>query len=162
MEAGKARCSPIPAMSMVSYAGGSRLLQLFGGAVLSFYDMYADFPPASPETWGEKTDAAESADWYNSKFIVTVGSNLTYSLTVTNLGPLAATSVTVTDALPASVAFVSASVSQGTWATNAGRLPCPTAAHPRPGATPGLQSPRFQSPSSPGPRYRAAPSGRAK
>ena len=50
--------SPIPAMSMVSYAAGSRLLQLFGGAVLSFYDMYADFPPASPETWGEKTDVA--------------------------------------------------------------------------------------------------------
>ena len=73
--------SPIPAMSMVSYAGGSRLLQLFGGAVLSFYDMYADFPPASPETWGEKTDTAESADWYNSKFIVTVGSNLSMTRT---------------------------------------------------------------------------------
>lgn len=73
--------SPIPAMSMVSYAGGSRLLQLFGAAVLSFYDMYADFPPASPETWGEKTDAGESADWYNSKFIVTVGSNLSMTRT---------------------------------------------------------------------------------
>jgi nitrate reductase / nitrite oxidoreductase, alpha subunit len=73
--------SPIPAMSMVSYAGGSRLLQLFGGALLSFYDMYADFPPASPETWGEKTDTAESADWYNSKFIVTVGSNLSMTRT---------------------------------------------------------------------------------
>src|SRR5512143_762679 len=68
--------SPIPAMSMVSYAAGSRLLQLFGAPVLSFYDMYADFPPASPETWGEKTDAAEAADWFNSKLIVTVGSNL--------------------------------------------------------------------------------------
>jgi nitrate reductase / nitrite oxidoreductase, alpha subunit len=73
--------SPIPAMSMVSYAAGSRLLQLFGGVVLSFYDMYADFPPASPETWGEKTDVAESADWYNSKFIVTAGSNLSMTRT---------------------------------------------------------------------------------
>ena len=37
--------SPIPAMSMLSYAAGSRFLQLFGGVLLSFYDMYADFPP---------------------------------------------------------------------------------------------------------------------
>jgi nitrate reductase / nitrite oxidoreductase, alpha subunit len=68
--------SPIPAMSMLSYAAGSRFLQLFGGALLSFYDLYADFPPASPEIWGEKTDVAESADWFNSKYIVVEGSNL--------------------------------------------------------------------------------------
>ncbi|HEX5473606.1 MAG TPA: nitrate reductase subunit alpha [Vicinamibacterales bacterium] len=73
--------SPIPAMSMVSYAAGSRMLQLFGAALLSFYDTYADFPPAFPETWGEKTDVAESADWYNSKYIVTVGSNLNMTRT---------------------------------------------------------------------------------
>lgn len=73
--------SPIPAMSMVSYAGGSRLLQLFGGTLLSFYDLYADFPPASPETWGEKTDVSESADWFNSKYIVVEGSNLNMTRT---------------------------------------------------------------------------------
>jgi nitrate reductase alpha subunit len=73
--------SPIPAMSMLSYAAGSRFLQLFGAATLSFYDMYSDFPPASPETWGEKTDVAESADWYNSKYIVTMGSNLNMTRT---------------------------------------------------------------------------------
>ncbi len=73
--------SPIPAMSMLSYAAGSRFLQLFGAPVLSFYDMYADFPPASPETWGEKTDVAESADWFNSKYIVTAGSNLNMTRT---------------------------------------------------------------------------------
>ncbi|MGH9739035.1 MAG: nitrate reductase subunit alpha [Candidatus Acidiferrales bacterium] len=73
--------SPIPAMSMLSYAGGSRFMQLFGGVLLSFYDLYADFPPASPETWGEKTDVAESADWFNSKYIVTVGSNLSMTRT---------------------------------------------------------------------------------
>ena len=73
--------SPIPAMSMFSYAAGSRFLQLFGGVLLSFYDLYADFPPASPETWGEKTDVAESADWFNSKYIVTVGSNLSMTRT---------------------------------------------------------------------------------
>ncbi|HWB83241.1 MAG TPA: nitrate reductase subunit alpha [Bryobacteraceae bacterium] len=73
--------SPIPAMSMLSYAAGSRFLQLFGGVMLSFYDMYADFPPASPETWGEKTDVAESADWFNSKYIVASGSNLNMTRT---------------------------------------------------------------------------------
>ena len=68
--------SPIPAMSYLSYAGGSRLMQLFGGVVMSFYDWYSDLPPASPEVWGEQTDVAESADWFNAKYIVSMGSNL--------------------------------------------------------------------------------------
>ena len=67
--------SPIPAMSMLSHAAGSRFLQLFGGVNLSFYDWYSDLPPAFPETWGEQTDVAESADWYHSKMIAVVGSN---------------------------------------------------------------------------------------
>jgi nitrate reductase alpha subunit len=68
--------SPIPAMSMISFAGGSRFLQLLGAVNLSFYDWYCDLPNASPEIWGEQTDVAESADWYHSKFIVSMGSNL--------------------------------------------------------------------------------------
>ena len=68
--------SPIPAMSMVSYASGARFMQLMGGVCLSFYDWYCDLPPASPEIWGEQTDVAESADWFHSKFIATVGSNV--------------------------------------------------------------------------------------
>jgi nitrate reductase alpha subunit len=68
--------SPIPAMSMLSFAGGSRFLQLLGAVNLSFYDWYCDLPNASPEIWGEQTDVAESADWYHSKFIVSMGSNL--------------------------------------------------------------------------------------
>ena len=68
--------SPIPAMSMISYAAGARYLQLLGGVCLSFYDWYCDLPPASPEIWGEQTDVAESADWYKSKFIAVVGSNV--------------------------------------------------------------------------------------
>lgn len=68
--------SPIPAMSMISYAAGSRFCQLMGGVSLSFYDWYCDLPPASPEIWGEQTDVAESADWYHSKFIACVGSNV--------------------------------------------------------------------------------------
>jgi len=73
--------SPIPAMSMLSYAGGSRFLQLLGGVNLSFYDWYTDLPPASPEIWGEQTDVAESADWFNSKYIVVMGSNLSATRT---------------------------------------------------------------------------------
>lgn len=73
--------SPIPAMSMLSYAAGSRFLQLMGGVNLSFYDWYCDLPPASPETWGEQTDVAESADWYNSKFIACMGANLNMTRT---------------------------------------------------------------------------------
>ncbi len=68
--------SPIPAMSMLSYAAGSRFLQLMGGVNLSFYDWYCDLPNASPEIWGEQTDVAESADWFNSKFIAVMGANL--------------------------------------------------------------------------------------
>ncbi|MFZ2101118.1 MAG: molybdopterin-dependent oxidoreductase, partial [Oricola sp.] len=56
--------SPIPAMSMISYAAGSRYLSLLGGVCLSFYDWYCDLPPSSPMTWGEQTDVPESADWY--------------------------------------------------------------------------------------------------
>lgn len=68
--------SPIPAMSMVSYAAGSRYLSLIGGTCLSFYDWYCDLPPASPQTWGEQTDVPESADWYNSSYIIAWGSNV--------------------------------------------------------------------------------------
>jgi len=73
--------SPIPAMSMLSYAGGSRFLQLLGAVNMSFYDWYSDLPPASPEIWGEQTDVCESADWYNSKFIACMGANLNMTRT---------------------------------------------------------------------------------
>jgi nitrate reductase alpha subunit len=68
--------SPIPAMSMVSYAAGARYLSLLGGVNMSFYDWYCDLPPASPQTWGEQTDVPESADWYNAGFIILWGSNV--------------------------------------------------------------------------------------
>ncbi len=73
--------SPIPAMSMLSYASGSRFLQLLGGVDLSFYDWYSDLPPASPQVWGDQTDVCESADWYNSKYIAVMGSNLNMTRT---------------------------------------------------------------------------------
>ena len=68
--------SPIPAMSMISYAAGTRYVSLLGGVSMSFYDWYCDLPPSSPMTWGEQTDVPESADWYNSGFIMMWGSNV--------------------------------------------------------------------------------------
>ncbi len=73
--------SPIPAMSMISYASGARMLQLMGGMALSFYDWYCDLPSASPETWGEQTDVNESADWYHAKMLAVMGSNLNMTRT---------------------------------------------------------------------------------
>jgi nitrate reductase / nitrite oxidoreductase, alpha subunit len=68
--------SPIPAMSMVSYAAGTRYLSLLGGTCMSFYDWYCDLPPSSPQTWGEQTDVPESADWYNAGYLLLWGSNV--------------------------------------------------------------------------------------
>lgn len=53
-----------------------------------------------------------------------VGGTLTYTLSVTNQGPSTATSVTVTDPLPASVILVSATPSQGTCSSAGGTVTC--------------------------------------
>ena len=68
--------SPIPAMSMVSHAAGTRFLSLIGGVLLSFYDWYADLPPASPQVFGDQTDVPESADWWNASYLILWGTNL--------------------------------------------------------------------------------------
>ena len=68
--------SPIPAMSMASYSAGTRFLSLIGGVILSFYDWYADLPPASPQVWGDQTDVPESADWWNAAYLIVWGTNL--------------------------------------------------------------------------------------
>ncbi|MFI9749512.1 nitrate reductase subunit alpha [Streptomyces collinus] len=68
--------SPIPAMSMVSHAAGARLYSLLGGAMLSFYDWYADLPVASPQMFGDQTDVPESGDWWDAGYLIMWGSNL--------------------------------------------------------------------------------------
>ena len=68
--------TPLPAMSMVSFASGARFFSLLGASMVSFYDWYCDLPPASPQIWGEQTDVPESADWYNAGYIIVWGSNL--------------------------------------------------------------------------------------
>ncbi len=65
---------------------------------------------------------------------VTAGNQLTYSISVTNLGPDAASNVTVTDTLPGSVTWVSSTPSQGscsgtsTVTCNLGSIPFPGSA----------------------------------
>ena len=66
----------IPAMSMASYAAGTRFYSLLGGTILSFYDWYADLPIASPQTFGDQTDVPESADWWNASYLIVWGTNL--------------------------------------------------------------------------------------
>jgi nitrate reductase alpha subunit len=68
--------TPIPAMSMVSYAAGTRFLALIGGVILSFYDWYSDLPPASPQVFGDQTDVPESGDWWNAAYLLIWGTNL--------------------------------------------------------------------------------------
>ncbi|QDG89254.1 nitrate reductase subunit alpha [Pseudarthrobacter sp. NIBRBAC000502770] len=76
---GPDRCagfSPIPAMSMVSHAVGTRFIQLIGGVMTSFYDWYADLPVASPQVFGDQTDVPESGDWWDARYLVMWGSNV--------------------------------------------------------------------------------------
>ena len=76
---GPDRCagfSPIPAMSMVSHAVGTRFIQMIGGVMTSFYDWYADLPVASPQVFGDQTDVPESGDWWDAGYLMMWGSNV--------------------------------------------------------------------------------------
>ncbi|TAK99275.1 MAG: DUF11 domain-containing protein, partial [Verrucomicrobia bacterium] len=55
---------------------------------------------------------------------VSLGANLTYSISVTNIGPAPATGVVVSNLLPAGVALVSVTPSQGTVTTNGSSVAC--------------------------------------
>ncbi|MBF6334132.1 nitrate reductase subunit alpha [Nocardia transvalensis] len=68
--------SPIPAMSMASYAAGTRFLSLIGATLSSFYDWYSDLPIASPQVFGDQTDVPESGDWWNAGYLILWGTNL--------------------------------------------------------------------------------------
>ena len=72
-------------------------------------------PPPGADLSVVKTDSPDP---------VTVGSNLNYTVTVRNGGPGAATSVILTDNLPAGVNFLSANASQGNCTYANGVLTC--------------------------------------
>jgi uncharacterized repeat protein (TIGR01451 family) len=56
---------------------------------------------------------------------VSAGDDVTYDITVTNLGPSDATGAVMTDTLPGAVTFVSATPSQGSCSQAAGVVTCP-------------------------------------
>jgi uncharacterized repeat protein (TIGR01451 family) len=53
---------------------------------------------------------------------VPLGSNLTYTIAVSNRGPASASAVAVSNLLPAGVTFLAATTSQGTWTNDAAWL----------------------------------------
>lgn len=74
-----------------------------------------DATPAQSDLRLAKTDAPDPA---------TVGSTLTYTLTVTNDGPDEASGVTVSDSLPSGVSYQSATSTQGSCSQSGGVVSC--------------------------------------
>lgn len=75
----------------------------------------------------------DGTNWYSSDMTLTMatlpntvflGSNVTYTVVVTNKGPSVAEEVMLVDELPTSVEFVTATVSQGSWSYSNGVVRC--------------------------------------
>ena len=75
-------------------------------------------------TSNESTSADVALTKVGSPKPVTAGDNLTYTLEATNHGPSVASSVTVSDPLPAGTTFVSATPTAGTCSESAGTVSC--------------------------------------
>ena len=99
------------------------LLALVAAAVLGFAVAGAAAPTGSADLKIIKTDSPDP---------VNVGATLTYTITVENLGPDAATGVTVTDTLPKGVDFVSATSTLGRCAQQARKVTCTPGSMPAP------------------------------
>lgn len=76
------------------------------------------------KTWIEPAKADLSVTKTASPNPVLVQDNITYTITVTNYGPDTADNVSVSDVLPASTSFVSATPSQGSCAYASGTVRC--------------------------------------
>jgi uncharacterized repeat protein (TIGR01451 family)/uncharacterized delta-60 repeat protein len=86
----------------------------------------ADSNPANNQAVATTTVVTDSADLQlalsGSPDPVTLGGNITYTISVTNRGPSTATGVTITNPLPSSVTLVSFATPYGTAANTAGAV----------------------------------------
>jgi len=109
------------------------LLTLVSVVVLGFAVAGAAAPTGSANLKITKTDSPDP---------VNVGATLTYTIKVEDLGPEAATGVTVTDTLPKGVDFVSATSTLGSCAQQARKVTCTLGSMPAPtinyGAAPAI------------------------
>jgi uncharacterized repeat protein (TIGR01451 family) len=97
------------------WACRASLLAVLALAALTFVAVGSAAPQGSTDLRITKSDSPDPAH---------VGSTLTYTIRVENLGPLAASGVTVTDPLPKGVDFVSAAASAGQCTHKAGKVSC--------------------------------------
>jgi uncharacterized repeat protein (TIGR01451 family) len=99
------------------------LLAMVAIGVLGFAAVGVAAPVGSADLKVTKSDSPDP---------VSVGATLTYTITVENLGPEAATGVTVTDTLPKGVDFVSAASSLGKCTQQARKVTCVLGSMPAP------------------------------
>lgn len=114
--------SPTNSGSFVNgaWTGGITVLQPATNVVLSASDSGGHTGSSSPFAVNVANDISITA--VDTPHPVSAGANLTYTLTIANTGPSDATGVMVTNLLPASATFLSATTSQGTWAQNGGMV----------------------------------------
>jgi uncharacterized repeat protein (TIGR01451 family) len=99
------------------------LLAVVPALTLAFADIGATAPSGSADLKITKTDSPDP---------VNVGSTLAYTIQVQNLGPDAASGVTVTDQLPKGVDFVSATATAGQCARKGTKVTCDLGGLPAP------------------------------
>jgi uncharacterized repeat protein (TIGR01451 family) len=104
---------------MATRIGWQGLVTGLAVAVLAVALLYA---PAADTAPGDLANLAVSKD--DDPDPVLVGSTLTYTIRVTNLGPQNATGVVLTDRLPSQTDFVSAAASSGTCDRRGSRVTC--------------------------------------
>src|SRR5207253_5182737 len=82
------------------------------------------FDPNPGNNSAGATETPQQADLAVTKTVSNatpnVGDTITYTVALSNIGPNAATNVTLSDALPAGLRFVSATPSQGTYTSSTG------------------------------------------
>jgi uncharacterized repeat protein (TIGR01451 family) len=82
------------------------------------------FDPITANNTASATETPQQADLFVSKTVSNatpnVGDTITFTVTLSNQGPDAATNVQLTDLLPAGLTFVSATPSQGTYISGSG------------------------------------------